>query len=1010
MNGMIFGPISTAVLSFISFLGALNVASGVEEQSADAEDGLQFFSEQVLPILEEHCYSCHSHKAERAKGGLVLDSRAGWEQGGSEGPAVIRGRPDESLLMQAVRYEGYEMPPDGQLSAAEISILERWIASGAPDDRESQAPVRDPASLWALQPILVSPLPETSQPDWIRDELDAFVLSQLEQHGLSPATDAERHVLLRRVTFDLTGLPPTVAEIESFVSDQAPDAYTKVVDRLLDSAGFGDHWARHWFDLSCYADLADIQGNVLIREAWRYRDYMIESMNADVPFDTMILEQIAGDLLPWETVEQRRRQIIATGFLAIGPWTLQNYIKKQLDADVVDHQIDRIGRIFLGQTLSCARCHDHKFDPIPTADYHALAGIFHSTRTTSYDGPGVWSVINETALPSLNQTEEERQKRTAVQQDLQGQQAELQQRLTGLLMEIPGTTDANWLISSPLAANETDQQYELSFRAGPSVWAGASQATAAGDGLRIDLLRPDGTVFRTWVHEPLIWSGEANAQVLQPVLFSYQGEGSGPLRIRLTSSKPGSGRFGGAVDDLRIRSAAAIVFEEDFSGLRPGSIRGTQAATGLTVLAQASVPGWEGGGINFTHAVDLGDGNYAVQFFGGTLRGLENARAQTDAERDALAKAKATSGQLKKVYSQLEQLEQQELPQYALAVQDVAQPADSPIYRRGNWQSPGEIVARGFPAAIPVSRSHSISPAVSGREQLAYWLTDPGNPLTPRVLVNRIWHHLFGSGLVKSVDYFGVHGERPSHPELLDFLASRMCGEDRWSLKATIRRMVLSRTYQMSAAANPAAATIDPENRLLWRMPRRRLPAEAIRDAMLAVSGQLDPARGGPSLGLELPGNISGAGGNVNPANWGGKISDLVRHRRTVYLPLRRERPQGELEILSVFDFPHPSDITGARSQTTVATQALFLLNSGFVKEQAAEFAKRLQRDYPDNDQTRIQGLYLLALGRPAVGVEIEQALEFLAADGQKDVQPAGAAWTELCHAVLGSNSFLFCE
>ena len=349
-------------------------------------------------------------------------------------------------------------------------------------------------------------------------------------------------------------------------------------------------------------------------------------------------------------------------------------------------------------------------------------------------------------------------------------------------------------------------------------------------------------------------------------------------------------------------------------------------------------------------------------------------------------------------------------------MRDVDEPSDAPIYRRGNFQSLGEIVPRGFLSAVPVSTAYDIPPGTSGRLQLARWLTDPENTLTSRVLVNRVWHHLFGQGLVRSVDYFGVHGETPSHPELLDFLALRMREDDRWSLKQTLRRMVLSRAYQMASSHNDEAAATDPDNRLLWHMPRRRLTAESIRDAMLAISGELDPARCGPSLGLELNGNIRGAGGNVNPPTWGNKTPDYVKNRRTIYLPLKRERPVGDLEILSTFDFPHPNEITGARPNTTVATQALFLMNAPFVKHQADKLADRLAAEVPEDARARITRLYLLAANRPAQRDEIETALAFLdSCAGDSGKKPAAsqaqsAAWAQLCHAVLASNNFLFVE
>ncbi len=980
---------------------------------AAAGDATAFFEKRIVPLLEKRCFECHSHESGKAKGGLVLDSRMGWEKGGGSGPAIVPGKPDESLLIQAVRYhdEDFQMPPKKQLPDNEITLLEKWVAMAAPDPRRAKQPRYDSEKLWALQPIQHHTPPTPRDQSWARDDIDRFILAELEKKGLAPAKEANRYTLLRRVTFDLTGLPPTAEEIEAFVNDTTSNAYEKAVGRLLDSEAFGDHWARHWFDLSCYADLADIQGNVLIRDAWRYRDYVIAAFNADKPLDRFIHEQIAGDLLPYQTNQQRREQIIATGYLAIGPWTLQNYIKGQLDADVVDHQIDRIGRTFLAQTISCARCHDHKFDPVPTADYYALAGIFHSTLTTSYDGPGVWSAINEVNLPELASSPEEQAQRKEKLNDLRSQRQTLQAELTTLVLKIPGGSDANVLtLENPIDANEKDTRYEVSFQAGPSVWAGAAQRTTTADGLQIDLLREDGSMLTGFRHNPGPWASTRDAQNLKPGSFSYTGDGSGKLRIRLTSATPGSVRFGGAIDELAIVASETTIFTENFNSLKPGSTEGLQADTRLRVLAGVSVPGWVGGGTNHSHAVDLGGDDYAIQFFGGGAIALAQAKPVTEAEKAAHAKATELEEQLGKLTTQIARLEEKDVPENALAVSEVAKPSDGPIYKRGNFQSLGEIVPRGFLNAVPVSTAYSIPPETSGRLQLARWLTDPENPLTSRVLVNRVWHHLFGQGLVRSVDYFGVQGEVPSHPELLDFLARRLREEDQWSLKKTIRHMVFSRSYQMASTHHTEAAAADPDNRLLWRMPRRRLSAEAIRDTLLTVSGQLDPARGGPSLGLELNNNIRGAGGNVNPPTWGNQIPENVKQRRSIYLPLKRERPTGDLEIFSAFDFPHPNEITGVRPNTTVATQALFLINSPFVKKQAAQLAQRLAGE-ESSDHDRLHRLYLLTTGRPPAADEIETTLAFL--DQCEDGLENGTrneAWTQLCHAVLGSNQFLFRE
>lgn len=998
-----------ATFAVLALLCAIAPADDGTPIKSENEPGIAFFQKKIAPILKRRCYQCHSHESGKAKGGLVLDSRHGWEKGGSEGAAIVPGKPGESLLMQAVRYASYEMPPDRKLPASEIALLEKWIAMGAPDPRKSKTQKTDPAKLWALQPIANPDIPVVKDANWARDDLDAFILARLEAEGLAPAADADRYTLLRRVTFDLTGLPPTPEEFEAFISDKSDRAYENVVDRLLDSPGFGDHWARHWFDLSCYADLADISGNMIVRDAWRYRDYVIGAFNSDKPLDRFIHEQIAGDLLPYESDEQRREQIIATGYLAIGPWTLQNYIKKQLDADVVDHQIDRIGRTFLAQTISCARCHDHKFDPVPTADYYALAGIFHSTRTTSYDGPGVWSQINHVDLPKLD-TVEQLAARKKKLNAMKFRRVAAQSELTKLLLKIPRSTNANALtLREPIVANEKGQEYQVTFEAGPTVWANEAQATSNFDSVRIDIRRMAGSLLATGRGSFCGWPGGVHAQELLPCSFRYTGDGSGNVRIQLKSTTPGSGRFGGAIDNLTIQAGKTTVFDEDFDKLKPSGLAGVQPETNLKVVARATVPNWTGDGINHTHAVDRGKGNYAVQFFGGVPT-LDAVKPVSDEEKRDHAQAVKLLEEVRSLESRLANVEGESAPDKALAVRDVDEPTDSPIYRRGSFQNLGDVVPRGFLSAVSTSTSYSVPRGTSGRLQLAGWLTDSQNPLTSRVLVNRIWHHVFGKGLVRTVDYFGVHGESPSHPELLDFLATRMRGDDGWSLKKTIRRMVLSRTYQMASAHNTKASEADPGNRLMWQMPRRRLAAESIRDAMLAASGQLDPNRGGPSLGLELKGNIRGAGGNVNPPTWGNKIPDYVKHRRTVYLPFLRKRPEGDLEILSVFDFPHPNDIIGARPNTTVATQALFLLNAPFVKQQATALAGRLSKDEPESERARINRLYLLATSRPAASDEIETALSFLEQCTEDLKGNRGAAWTQLCHAMLGSNGFLFRE
>lgn len=990
---------------------SLEPAIGLEDVPLSEKE--EHFNKEVLPLLKKRCYSCHSHDSGKAKGGLVLDSRQGWQKGGGLGAAIVPGAPDDSLLIQAVRHDGLEMPPDSKLSAKEISILELWVKEGAFDNRESKEPPLAEGALWALTPIANPEVPPINRRAWVLDPIDHFILHRLEANGLTPAAPADKYSLLRRVTFDLTGLAPTPQEIDEFLADDSVDAYANVVDRLLETPGFGERWARHWFDLSCYAD---VQNNTLIGDAWRYRDYVINAFNSDRPIDRFIHEQIAGDLLPYSSVQERRELIIATGYLSIGPWVIENYIKPQLAADIVDHQIDRIGRTFLGQTVSCARCHDHKFDPIPTRDYYAMAGIFHSSLTTEHTGPGVWSTIVEQKLPPLpkdaSSLAEARHRRESLLEELR--QAELD--MLSWHREFPTASDCNVAISASINANELDGEYELSFDYSSTVWAGASQATQEGDALLVELIDEQGTVIKSTIVSPAAWPGRKEIPQLKKQSIAYSGTGTGPIQIRITSAHPGSGRFAGLIDNLAIRSGDSTVYANNFDEIRMPPIRGKQAHTQANVFAKVLLEGWSGHGINHSHVAELKPNDYALQIFSGNVADFNKLAVMAEGDGERIKLAVADANRINELAAELAQLDMTYEPEFAMSLTDIAQPSDVPIYRRGDFNLPGEVVPRGVLSLTNHQSAVKVPESQSGRLQLAHWLTGKDNTLTARVLVNRVWHHLFGRGIVASVDYFGVHGDRPSHPQLLDHLASRFTLVNEWSLKQLIREIVLTQTYRMSSVGDSGQANVDPENVLLWRMNRRRLTAEAMRDAMLQVSGQLDSNRGGSPLGLELKGNIRGAGGNVNPPTWGGTVPEYIKFRRTVYQPLKRHPPAGDLEILSVFNFPHPNDITGVRAQTTVATQALFLLNSPFVKERAKQLNERIDRMEFESDVAALHFVYKLVVGRPPSINEKRFALQFIEGLTETDRDVSGNpafrknAWEQLCHGLLISNSFLFIE
>jgi len=815
---------------------------------ADTDEATAFFESRIRPVLVEHCYKCHSGRVKSPKGGLRLDSREALLRGGANGPAIVPGRPDDSLLIKALSHEGdvAEMPPDDKLPDRVLADFRRWIALGAPDPRKASPAVTkraggDVASgrdEWAFQPPRYAGVPSVRDASWPRDELDRFILARLEAKGLRPAPDADRYTWLRRVALDLAGLPPAPEQIAAFINDPSPRARERVVDRLLASPAFGERWARHWLDLTGFADQIGTANDLFAEHAWRYRDYVIAAFNADRPFDRFIHEQLAGDLLPYSTVQERARNLIATGFLVLGDLTVVEADKAKLRVDVVDQQVDKVGKAFLGLTLGCARCHDHKFDPIPLRDYYALAGIFSSTESVCRAEWGGWSWPTVAELPETR----------------------------------------------------------------------AEQA---------------GRKVRSEQHRKAI--------------------------AALTAER---GRAGHRIEEI------------------------------VTIL--------QGQG--------KGRGSNGVD----------------PAAREALEKERRElEARVSKLATDIEHAEffKPAVP-VAFAVHDSARPGGMRITIRGNAHALGDLVPRGFVRVVSQNRPALIPSGESGRRQLAGWIASGDNPLTARVAVNRIWQRLFGEGIVRSVDYFGSRGETPTHPELLDALALRFVA-DGWSQKRLIRRLVLSRAYAMSSAHDSRSDAVDPDNRLLWRMNRRRLDAESLRDVMLHVAGTLAACGGGPGLPLEYPENTGGLGkGGVNPPSFRlGRFRPEQEFVRTVYLPIIRSGPQaGPAEVRNVFDFTQPGEFAGQRPVTTVPTQALFLMNAKFLKRRALELARRTTA--VSGDPARLDGLWLRVLNRPITAAERADSAAFLAEVRDLDAGVAVGsrelrAWAELCHALLASNEFL---
>ncbi len=929
-----------------------------------ATEALAFFEKEVRPILVKHCYECHSEEAVKRKGGLWLDRRSGWEEGGDAGPAIVPGDPDASLLIQSVRYDDpdLQMPPKTRLSTAEVAVLEKWVDIGAPDPREAamKAGVRkDPIDYgaarkeWAFRPVIKPAVPAPAEVSWARGAVDQFILSSLEAGSLAPSPDADPAVLLRRVHYDLTGLPPTVAELDAFVANPSTEALAKVVDGLLARPAFGEKWGRHWLDVARYADSNGGDRNYTYYQAWRYRNYVIDAFNHDKPYYRFIREQVAGDLLEAADHGARREQLIASTFLALGPKMLTERDKEKLWLDTVDEQIDTIGRAFLGLTMGCARCHDHKFDPVSQEDYYAVAGIFRSTEIVTGTRNGCVNVASwiEQPLPLEN-----------------GINPELQKRVDRLALAMRLTVEKSYM-------KKAGGKMALGDLPLAGVIYDESDAELVGEWKKSNL--SPSRFGDNYIHDDQKGKGERQA------IFRGSLPESGLYEVRVAYSAEAN-----RAEKVPIR----IVGEKGESLVHLDQTK-TPAVAGLFEPVGQFVFE-KGGDCSVTIETSGTEGRYvivdAVQFI--ALTDIEREKTQLAAavgsEVDPLFRM--SEGDLKKELDKLiEALKGEEL---AMAPRDARVPADVQLRVRGEVAQLGPIVPRGFPRLIGEARAIPVDH--SGRLEFADWLTSRENGLLDRVIVNRIWGHLFGRGIVETVDNFGRLGSGPTHPELLDYLAATF-RETGGSFKGLIRELVLSRTYQLSASASEGLVNADPENRLFGWQNRRRLTAEELRDSVIFLSGELDPTPGGATataVGIDLDDPLSFA----------------KDKKRTVYLPVARNNPSTEL---SLFDGANPDFVSGQRNQTTVPTQALYLLNSEFLQEQAMRIG-RLATGQGGLAGSEVDWLYETLLGRAPNPLERERALGLIAdlSGGSEDPKVLAWATGHLAHLILASTEFLYLE
>ncbi len=1082
--------------------------AGPTGQSPDPQR-IEFFEKKIRPLFVEKCYECHSAAKVPPEGGLRLDRPELVLQGGNRGPAIVPGYPDLSLLIEAVSYEDVDlrMPPKGKLSDGQIADLVRWIemdaalpseaasAEGAGSEKEPAMDLEAGRRFWVFQPVTDPLPPRIKDSEWPRNEVDRFILAELEKSGLSPAAPADRATLLRRVTFDLTGLPPSPEEVRTFLSDPSEDAYAPLVERLLASSHYGERWARHWLDLMRFAETNGHEYDNDKADAWRYRDYLIRAFNEDVAYDQLIREHIAGDLLDGQRLSadgSHWESPIGTAFLWFGEVLNSPVDSVQSRADEVDNQIDVLSKAFQGLTVACARCHDHKFDPIPTADYYSLAGILHSTdyAESVIDSPrrvaeirsarqGIWEV-NKAIRELLSPVRRTLADRLAA--DLAAAGAAHPQSAPG-----PETTDPvgeAWRETLNAACHEGDHLFHplaALVDEGAGNWAsfekrleamrerletiqGSSLQAAArerGDEIFDDFSRSD---FSGWT---VAGQAFASGPQLQPPpnqpLRNHQGgglansfgEGAEQLVGSLTSSKfvvrrpwihvrlAGSEETGkGEKAELRVTVVAAghkathfipkggdvlewqsqkvaelvanricyieivdrsrtghiaverIVFSD--SPEPPAAISGVHRGL-RQMLAQPGLRNLEDLARGYQHLLA---GSLADPARDRDSRWLQSAVVPFAREEDAaILLGRRERRSLYKLVEEREKLAGA-IPSSAFSLVARDGPgADVRVHQRGSHKNLGELTPRGYLQVLRRNRSDSILHG-SGRRQLAERLSSPDNPLTARVMVNRVWKHLFGTGLVATPDNFGMMGRKPSHPLLLDYLAGRFM-ESGWSIKSLIRLLVTSNAYRMSSRADPAAVGLDPDNRLLHHMPVRRLEAEAIRDAILSVSGSLQPTLFGPSLVPFISDYQDGRGKpESGPLDGEGRRSLYIQIRRNFLPPL-----------FLAFDYPLPISTIGRRGISTVPSQALMLLNNEFVAQQAQLWGQRIVQALPDESE-RIEAMFVRAFARMPEKGEIEEAFDFLATQrvdyGIDPGKDDPRIWGDLGHVLMNSTEFIF--
>ncbi|MFO1458302.1 MAG: PSD1 and planctomycete cytochrome C domain-containing protein [Verrucomicrobiota bacterium] len=924
MNGPFAGRLGFVAAALSGMLAAWGAAA-----PAPALDPakVEFFETRIRPLLADRCEKCHSAAAGKSKGDLTLDTRAGWEKGGQNGPALVPGKPDESLLLKAIGYTDPDlrMPPKkegGPLKEDEVAAVRRWISEGAVDPRTGTKRALtgmspEAKAHWAFQPVRKPALPEVRDTAWGRNEVDRFILAKLEAAGMTPNPPATREALLRRVTYDLTGLPPTLEEVNEFVADKSPGAYEKVVDRLLASPQYGERWGRHWLDTARYSDTTGMTGDGGGRRyqdyryeyAWTYRDYVIQSFNADKPWNEFLTEQLAADLLPGVKADDPR--LAALGFLTVGK-------RFESGDDLIDERIDATSKAMLGLTVSCARCHDHKFDPIPTADYYSWHGIFASI-TEPYDPPE----LAGTADPELRENFQRRlaaleaKNRTIFEGFFQRTIPEFQRHAEGYLM-----------VAAQKSRSPERQAMAKSYQLYPE----------DPEILRALRLVPEHPVLGPFAKLSRIPTNEFAARA-PDVLLKALADPKAPVNRLVAEALLG-------LKPSRLEDVAQV-YGRLFA----------KVGTNTTLLLQRRSKADGPQDLDDPAMTELVQTPYQVP----TYAEIATSEAQ---EAYLAPKPGRRSGQGPPPFEgktqntfQFPAINQLRLthpgaPGRAMVVEDKPKPVDSYVHIRGDRAKRGPVVPRRTLEILGGADRKPFKQG-SGRLELARSITDPRNPLTARVLVNRVWMYHFGRGLVPTPDDLGTMSEAPSHPELLDYLAAEFV-EKGWALKPLHKRILMSAAYQQSSETRPDYQAKDPENRLVWRANLRRLDFEAIRDSLVLLTGKMDPTLGGKPVNL---------------------TDEPYSYRRSVYGYVDRLRMS---DLLSQFDFSDPEMVNTRRISTIVPQQALFFLNSPMTVDVARHLMSRSEVEEATDDDARVTAIYRILFQRAPESRELQWARDYL--------------------------------